>query len=175
MKALTVRQPWATVLVRGVKTVEYRTWPTTYRGLLAIHAGRALPSLEDYEQLLRVYVHGVREQTVRQWVGNLPRGYVLGTVQVAGCRPVRADEPGRCWGKWAWELEEAEAWDRPVWAVGKQGIWEWEERGDVRVHGVRADVRQDERRRGGGVGRVSAVREYGHRAVPVDGGDPRPG
>lgn len=43
MKAITVRQPWAECIARGVKLVENRSRPTTHRGPLAIHAG-ARPS-----------------------------------------------------------------------------------------------------------------------------------
>jgi hypothetical protein len=38
--ALSVKQPWAALLAAGVKTVEVRTWPTTRRGPLLIHAGK---------------------------------------------------------------------------------------------------------------------------------------
>lgn len=41
MKALTVKQPWAWLIVNGHKTIEYRSWRTTYRGPLAIIASRA--------------------------------------------------------------------------------------------------------------------------------------
>jgi hypothetical protein len=39
IRALTVRQPWAALIVSGEKTVENRGWRTNYRGLLLIHAG----------------------------------------------------------------------------------------------------------------------------------------
>ncbi len=39
MKALTLQQPWATLIAEGHKRVENRTWQTAYRGPLAIHAG----------------------------------------------------------------------------------------------------------------------------------------
>ncbi len=39
MKAITIRQPWASLVALGVKTVETRSWHTRYRGPLAIHAG----------------------------------------------------------------------------------------------------------------------------------------
>jgi len=42
VKALSIQQPWADLIVRGLKDVENRTWATTYRGPLLIHAGRAL-------------------------------------------------------------------------------------------------------------------------------------
>jgi hypothetical protein len=38
-KALSIRQPWAWAIIAGVKDVENRTWPTSYRGPLLIHAG----------------------------------------------------------------------------------------------------------------------------------------
>jgi hypothetical protein len=38
IKALTIRQPWAELILRGQKPYELRTWNTKYRGLLVIHA-----------------------------------------------------------------------------------------------------------------------------------------
>ncbi len=42
MKALSIRQPWAELILQGRKTIELRTWPTNYRGRIAIHAGQTL-------------------------------------------------------------------------------------------------------------------------------------
>lgn len=41
MKALTICQPYAELIVRGLKPIENRTWPTSYRGPLLIHAGKS--------------------------------------------------------------------------------------------------------------------------------------
>ena len=38
IKALTIRQPWAELILRGRKPYELRTWRTKYRGPLVIHA-----------------------------------------------------------------------------------------------------------------------------------------
>lgn len=38
MKALTIWQPWASLIACGVKQYETRSWPTKYRGPIAIHA-----------------------------------------------------------------------------------------------------------------------------------------
>ncbi len=38
--ALSIRQPWATLLVYGRKTIEVRKWPTSRRGRILIHAAR---------------------------------------------------------------------------------------------------------------------------------------
>lgn len=40
MKALTLRQPWASLVANGVKTIETRSWATKHRGRIAIHAGK---------------------------------------------------------------------------------------------------------------------------------------
>lgn len=42
MKALTLTQPWATLVAIGAKRIETRSWSTTYRGPLAIHAAKGL-------------------------------------------------------------------------------------------------------------------------------------
>jgi hypothetical protein len=46
IRCLSLRQPWAWLVAEGYKDVENRTWPTRYRGLLAIHAARRVH--EDY-------------------------------------------------------------------------------------------------------------------------------
>jgi hypothetical protein len=38
MKVLSVKQPWASLIVSGIKDIENRTWKTSYRGELLIHA-----------------------------------------------------------------------------------------------------------------------------------------
>ena len=38
MKTLSIRQPFASLICRGIKTIENRSWDTTYRGQLLIHA-----------------------------------------------------------------------------------------------------------------------------------------
>lgn len=40
MRALTIRQPFALLIVDGIKPIENRTWSTNYRGPLLIHAAR---------------------------------------------------------------------------------------------------------------------------------------
>ncbi len=47
MRALTILQPWAEMIARGVKRVENRTWRTKYRGEIAIHAGKGMTGLDS--------------------------------------------------------------------------------------------------------------------------------
>ena len=42
MKVLTIKQPWATLIMQGDKRFEFRSWQTKYRGDLLIHAGKGI-------------------------------------------------------------------------------------------------------------------------------------
>ena len=50
MRALSIRQPWAWLIVQGFKPVENRTWSTDYRGPLLIHASKTI-SRKDYARI----------------------------------------------------------------------------------------------------------------------------
>jgi hypothetical protein len=49
VKALTLHQPWASLVAAGVKMIETRSWSTRYRGPLAIHAGAKRPRAEWFD------------------------------------------------------------------------------------------------------------------------------
>lgn len=51
MRALTLHQPWATLVAIGAKRIETRSWHTAYRGLVAIHAGRHRPPMQHLPKL----------------------------------------------------------------------------------------------------------------------------
>lgn len=40
MKALSIRQPWAELIVRGDKKIEIRSWNTNFRGYFLIHTSK---------------------------------------------------------------------------------------------------------------------------------------
>lgn len=42
MKAITIKQPWATLIAEGYKEYEFRTWKIKYRGDILIHAGKGI-------------------------------------------------------------------------------------------------------------------------------------
>jgi len=64
MKALSIKQPWAELILRGRKTIELRSWNTRYRGYFLIHASKkvdmdAIGLLSiPLEKLLRGYILG---------------------------------------------------------------------------------------------------------------------
>ena len=74
MKALSIRQPWAELILQGRKTIELRTWTTNYRGRLAVHAAQTVEETA-------CQVHGLDPTT-------LPRGALLGTVEVVEVTPL---------------------------------------------------------------------------------------
>lgn len=59
MKTLTLIQPWATLIALEEKTIETRSWPTNYRGPLAIHAGKKVDknvfNLPFYKEVFERY------------------------------------------------------------------------------------------------------------------------
>lgn len=68
MRALSIRQPWAELILSGRKTIETRTWRTSHRGLIAVHAGWIV----DEAMCAR---YGFEP-------GTLARGGLIGTVEV---------------------------------------------------------------------------------------------
>jgi ASCH domain len=49
VRTLTIRQPWAEWIIAGEKDVENRTWTTSHRGLLGIHAGQSVAALREMD------------------------------------------------------------------------------------------------------------------------------
>ena len=114
MKCLSVRQPWATLLVSGVKTIETRTWGTKYRGPLGIHAGLQIDPYGPWGR----FANGI----------ILPTGALIGTVELCDCRPMRPEdaEAAACpWRKdlFAWVVTGADV-QCPTPMKGHLGIWE---------------------------------------------------
>lgn len=60
MKAITIKQPWATLIAEGYKEYEFRTWKTKYRGDILIHAGKGMDkkAMERFKHLNLEYPVG---------------------------------------------------------------------------------------------------------------------
>ncbi|HOO67970.1 MAG TPA: ASCH domain-containing protein [Bacilli bacterium] len=60
MKVITIKQPWATLIAKGYKEYEFRTWKTNYRGDILIHAGEGIDkkALKRFEYLNLEYPSG---------------------------------------------------------------------------------------------------------------------
>jgi len=60
MKALTIKQPYATLIAEGIKEYEFRTWKTNYRGEFLVHAGKGknIQYMEKFKDLDLEYPSG---------------------------------------------------------------------------------------------------------------------
>lgn len=86
MKVLSIKQPWASLIVLGAKRFEIRGWKTDYRGPLVIHASSAVVSGPFHEQLLNDGLGDILERAglaSRQAVQALPRSAIIGQVTLA--------------------------------------------------------------------------------------------
>lgn len=81
MKALSILQPWAWLIVRGLKDIENRNWPTHYRGPFLVHAGKGFDKDFDWmmaEDLLQA------PMPAPSFFDNL-RGGIVGRAEITGC------------------------------------------------------------------------------------------
>jgi hypothetical protein len=108
-KVLSIRQPWAHLILNGIKPVENRTWSTRHRGLLLIHA----PMTYHHDPEL--------EQRYRLDPDELIRGAVLGVVELVDIVTDHRS-PFFC-GPFGWVLKNPRR-VRPVPLNGRLGLFE---------------------------------------------------
>jgi predicted transcriptional regulator len=148
MKVLSLTQPWASLVVGGAKRWETRTWRTSYRGPLGIHAAKSFPQAarellqrEPFASAL-LDVLGVLEGDSTTQADDaaldlrVPVGCILGTarlVAIVATEEVRdtLDATERAFGnfgdrRWAWHLQDPIMFDKPIPCSGGLGIWDWE-------------------------------------------------
>src|SRR5579859_1740938 len=77
--ALSLKQPWATLLVHGLKCIEVRAWPTARRGPILIHAARVPDPRSE------AWTHVPKELRGEAEMG----GGVIGCAELTGCRTYR--------------------------------------------------------------------------------------
>jgi len=120
VNALTIRQPYASLIIRGIKTIECRNWKLPL-GKLVIHAAAGRPP--KFPCLLGCTAPLT---LTRAEIESMPRGVVLGTVHVVAHERIETPAPY----KWANVLEAPQPLPEPVPAKGRQSIWQWSEGGD---------------------------------------------
>lgn len=140
MRALTVRQPWASLIALGVKRIETRSWDTQYRGPLAIHAANAIPLRLGRHATYGPYdVERDRAGLLLRggdlpWPYRLPNGAIVAVVDLFQTRQTASAEhkPNTLeralgWhesGWYAWSLSSVSPLD-PITATGRPGLWNW--------------------------------------------------
>jgi hypothetical protein len=110
--ALTIKQPYATLITTGFKDIENRTWapPGGYRGPIFIHAGRT-------------YVDD--ELPVKLWLphaSSFTQGAIIGTARIADVIE-DSESPWAVKGHYHWVLTEPEQWETPIPWRGQLGLW----------------------------------------------------
>jgi activating signal cointegrator 1 len=144
MKALTLWQPWASLVALGHKSVETRCWSSKYRGPLAIHSAQRLPPDwmgasrhgQDFRFELGEVFHEPPGEQLSKAVYLLPRGAILGVVRLVDIVPTATigsddiTQRERIFGnyedgRFAWFLELEDIFEYPIFAKGNRMLWNW--------------------------------------------------
>lgn len=155
MKALTIWQPWASLIVAGAKPYEFRGWypPASIIGQrIVIHAGAhktAMAEIGHMSKLLQlrdIYPIEAGELCLKPdlaipilqaaWDQRLPMSAGIGTAIVGKPRrgpdiatefgvPRANDSDRDQHADWGWPMLEIEPWDEPQMMKGAQGLWNW--------------------------------------------------
>ena len=150
MKALTIWQPWASLVMIGAKPYEFRRWdyreryPSLEGQRIVIHAGSRpvkLGEVEDIVERMEDRLSSLRSEIAMPLLRKLQgaykgRGVVelsagLGTAILGKPKSVSAlfnspaDSDRIDHHMWAWPLLEIEQWPQPQEARGAQGFWNW--------------------------------------------------
>ena len=122
MKVLTIREPWASLIINGYKKYEFRSWKTNYRGKILIHTSQKI----EKEMLSRFKDYNL----------NCIGGSIIGEAELTDC--ILVDEnfnqnlrkiDNVVYGrsnhveKYAWKLENVKKYDEPIPMKGKLGLW----------------------------------------------------
>ena len=107
VKAISLYQPWASYIANGHKTIETRSWYTSYRGDLVICSSK------------------------RPAIKGLPAGKALAIAELFDCRAMRYEDADAAmcpweYGRFSWLLRNVRKIDHPFSVRGRQGIYEIE-------------------------------------------------
>lgn len=146
MKAITIKNPWAYLIVRGIKDIENRSWKTNYRGKVLIHVSKSCDKRffdktndESYKIICDTVLNSLsKEQYYSQ------NSCIIGEVEIVDCvinhpsiwaeksntvYQLAPEETSEDYPKpiYNWVLANAKMYDDPIFNVkGKQSFWEYE-------------------------------------------------
>lgn len=124
IRGLSIQQPYASLLSSGRKHYETRSYPTSYRGPILIHAGKKEWKGWRQDPRLVSLSEGLEK----------PSGAFLATGNLVACHPITEafmaslsdDEKAMGFyspGRFAWEIEDVQPLTSPVRARGYLGLW----------------------------------------------------
>lgn len=107
IRALSIRQPLAEMILTGEKAWEFRARTTHIRERVYLYASKALATVEGFPPARAL---------------TLPRGVIVGSVEIVG---VLDDLDGDLDGGWAWELAKPRRYRQPIKPKGtpQPGFW----------------------------------------------------
>ena len=126
MKVITIKQPWATLIAKGYKEYEFRTWQTKYRGDILIHAGKSI----DEAAMKRFQDYNL----------DYPLGVIIAKAKITDCvladdkfrQKYLAKEPNvyhnlkrKDKNLYGFKLEEVKEIE-PIKISGQLGLWNYE-------------------------------------------------
>lgn len=130
LKAISLWQPWASLVALAAKNYETRSWETPYRGPLLIHAAKKWNG--ELEWIARDTAFYKYLCKVDNQVSRLPKGAYICLVDLVEIFPVEAVKERVTWderrfgdysdGRYAWQLENVRTFE-PIPARGYQALW----------------------------------------------------
>jgi len=87
MLALSIRQPWAWLILHGGKDIENRDWPTKFRGRVLVHASKGMTRDEWESAWMCAHGTGASPKAVGMGLtrDNIERGGIVGSVEIVDC------------------------------------------------------------------------------------------
>jgi hypothetical protein len=136
MKAISLWEPWAILIALLAKQYETRSWATSYRGPLIIHAAKRF-TVEERAICLQSPFRQVLDAAGYRDIFTLPLGAALCMVDLVDVIPTKTIDLERrissqewsfgnyTWGRFAWKLENVRVFKQPIPCRGYQGLWNW--------------------------------------------------
>lgn len=134
MKAISLWQPWASLIAIKAKKVETRSWYTDYRGDLLICAAKTMNKeyRDYYYSLPNIPMINTEDPVPYE---DLPRGYAVTIVKLIDCQKMtheliwKTSEQEKLVGDWkkgryAWILDNIRPIEEPFYVKGQQGLFE---------------------------------------------------
>lgn len=132
MKALSLWQPWATLIAIGAKQYETRSWAHSWRGPIVIHAAKSKNGLETMFSTT-IFVKTLNTAGYK-WIEDLPLGAALcvvdlvDIVKVETIRDVISEQESAFGnyadGRYAWKLANPRRFKAPIPLRGQQGLFD---------------------------------------------------
>lgn len=133
MLALSIRQPWASLIIKAGKSVENRDWSTRVRGRILVHAAKGM-TRDEHEDAICFAVDAIRAdprnagatqtRTLRDLgfaFEALPRGGFVGTVEIVDC--VQSSASPWFMGRYGFVLRDPQPMEFVPWK-GQLGFFE---------------------------------------------------